>query len=155
MKNSTYLFAILSTLFIIFLNSCRTKQVVTQTLTTTVHDTIRDVRIVERFKPVHDTLIVDNPCDSAGILTTFYSKLSAPQGTVIIRSYKGKIQATVSLDSMKQVYEARYKSFVGKNVEIREKLVVKNVIPTWIIVALFFESMIILLYLYFKFIFPK
>lgn len=152
MKNLTYLFGIL---FITLAVSCRTKQVVTQTLTTTVHDTIRDVRIVERFKPVHDTLIVDNPCDSAGILTTFYSKLSAPQGTVIIRSYKGKIQATVSLDSMKQVYESKYRSLVGKSVQTKEKLVVKNVIPVWIIMVVFFESMIILIYLYFKFIFPK
>jgi hypothetical protein len=152
MKNLIYLFGIL---FIIFLNSCRTKQVVTQTLTTTVHDTIRDVRTVEKFKYIQDTLVIDNPCDSAGLLTTFYSKLSAPQGTVIIRSYKGKIQATVSLDSMKQVYEARYRSFVGKNVQNKEKLVVKNVIPVWIIMVVFFESMIILLYLYFKFIFPK
>jgi hypothetical protein len=152
MKNLIYLFGIL---FIIFINSCRTKQVVTQTLTTTVHDTIRDVRTIEKFKYIQDTLVIENPCDSAGILTTFYSKLSAPQGTVIIRSYKGKIQATVSLDSMKQVYEARYRSFVGKNVQNKEKLVVKNVIPVWIIMVVFFESMIILLYLYFKFIFPK
>jgi len=152
MKNLIYLFGIL---FIIFINSCRTKQVVTQTLTTTVHDTIRDVRTIEKFKYIQDTLVIENPCDSAGLLTTFYSKLSAPQGTVIIRSYKGKIQATVSLDSMKQVYESRYRSFVGKNVQNKEKLVVKNVIPVWIIMVVFFESMIILLYLYFKFIFPK
>jgi hypothetical protein len=152
MKNLIYLFGIIP---ICLALSCKPTKVVTNIKEIVTHDTIRDTRIVERFKYVQDTLVIDNPCDSAGILTTFYSKLSAPQGTVIIRSYKGKIQATVSLDSMKQVYEARYKSFVGKNVEIREKLVVKNVIPSWIIVALFFESMIILLYLYFKFIFPK
>ena len=152
MKNLTILFGVIP---ICLALSCKPTKVVTNIKEIVTHDTIRDTRIVERFKYVQDTLVIDNPCDSAGLLTTFYSKLSAPQGTVIIRSYKGKIQATVSLDSMKQVYEARYKSFVGKNVEIREKLVVKNVIPTWIIVALFFESMIILLYLYFKFIFPK
>ena len=152
MKNLTILFGVIP---ICLALSCKPTKVVTNIKEIVTHDTIRDTRIVERFKYVQDTLVIDNPCDSAGILTTFYSKLSAPQGTVIIRSYKGKIQATVSLDSMKQVYEARYKSFVGKNVEIREKLVVKNVIPTWIIIALFFESMIILLYLYFKFIFPK
>jgi hypothetical protein len=152
MKNLTILFGIIP---ICLALSCKPTKVVTNIKEIVTHDTIRDIRTVEKFKYVQDTLVIDNPCDSAGLLTTFYSKLSAPQGTVIIRSYKGKIQATVSLDSMKQVYEARYKSFVGKNVEIREKLVVKNVIPTWIIVALFFESMIILLYLYFKFIFPK
>lgn len=152
MKNLIYLFGVL---FIIFLNSCRTKQVVTQTLTTTVHDTIRDIRTIEKFKYIQDTLVIDNPCDSAGLLTSFYSKLSAPQGTVIIRSYKGKIQATINLDSIQSVYESKYRSLVGKSVQTREKLVVKNVIPSWIIAVIFFETMIILLYLYFKFIFPK
>jgi hypothetical protein len=152
MKNLIYLFGVL---FIIFLNSCRTKQVVTQTLTTTVHDTIRDIRTIEKFKYIQDTLVIDNPCDSAGLLTSFYSKLSAPQGTVIIRSYKGKIQATINLDSIQSVYESKYRSLVGKSVQTKEKLVVKNVIPSWIIAVIFFETMIILLYLYFKFIFPK
>lgn len=152
MKNLIYLFGVL---FIIFLNSCRTRQVVTQTLTTTVHDTIRDIRTIEKFKYIQDTLVIDNPCDSAGLLTSFYSKLSAPQGTVIIRSYKGKIQATINLDSIQSVYESKYRSLVGKSVQTREKLVVKNVIPSWIIAVIFFETMIILLYLYFKFIFPK
>ena len=152
MKNLKYLLGILS---IALMLSCKPVKTVTEFKEVVTHDTIRDTRIVERYKHIKDTLIIENPCDSAGILTTFYSKLSAPQGTVIIRSYKGKIQATISLDSMKQVYEARYKSFIGKNVEIKEKFVVKNVIPTWIIAVLFFETMIILIYLYFKFIFPK
>jgi hypothetical protein len=155
MKNFKYLFGILSTLFIIFLNSCRTKQVVTQTLTTTVHDTIRDTRIIERYKHIKDTLIIENPCDSSGILNDFYSKISAPQGTVIVRSYKGKIQATVNIDSIQSVYESKYKSFVRKSDANTQKFVRINVIPTWIIMVVLFETMIILIYLYFKFIFPK
>lgn len=152
MKNLIYLFGILS---IALTFSCKPAKTVTEFKEIVTHDTIREVRTVEKFKYVQDTLVIENPCDSAGLLTTFYSKLSAPQGTVIIRSYKGKIQATVSLDSMKQVYEAKYKSFVGKSDTNKQKFVRTNVIPTWIIIALLFESSIILLYLYFKFIFPK
>ena len=152
MKNLIYLFGILS---ITLALSCKPVKTVTEFKEIATHDTIREVRTVEKFKYVQDTLVIDNPCDSAGILTTFYSKISAPQGTVIIRSYKGKIQATVSLDSMKQVYESRYKSFVRKSDTNTQKFVRTNVIPTWIIVVVFFESMIILIYLYFKFIFPK
>lgn len=152
MKKLIYLFGILS---ITLVFSCKPAKTINTSSILTVHDTIRDIRTVERFKPVHDTLIIDNPCDSAGLLTSFYSKLSAPQGTVIIRSYKGKIQATINLDSIKSVYESKYRSLVGKSVEIKEKLVVKNVIPPWIITVIFFETMIILIYLYFKFIFPK
>ena len=152
MKNLIYLFGILS---IALALSCKPAKTVTEFKEIVTHDTIRDTRIIERYKHIKDTLIIENPCDSSGILNDFYSKISAPQGTVIVRSYKGKIQATVSLDSMKQVYEARYKSLVGKNVENKQIFVRKNVIPTWIIAVVFFESMIILLYLYFKFIFPK
>ena len=152
MKNLIYLFGILS---IALTFSCKPVKTVTEFKEIITHDTIREVRTVEKFKYVQDTLVIDNPCDSAGILTTFYSKISAPQGTVIIRSYKGKIQATVSLDSMKQVYESRYKSFIGKSDTNTQKFVRTNVIPTWIIMVVFFETMIILIYLYFKFIFPK
>lgn len=139
---------------IILFASCKPAKTVNTTSILTVHDTIRDIRRVEKFKPVHDTLIIDNPCDSAGILTNFYSKITIPQGKVIIRSYKGKIQATVNIDSIQSVYESKYRSLVGKSVEIKEKLVVKNVIPSWVITVILIESLIILIYLYFKFIFP-
>ena len=135
--------------------SCKPLQKVTTSSILTVHDTIRDTRIVERYKPVIDTLIIDNPCDSSGILSNFYSKLIIPQGKVIIRSYKGKIQATVDIDSIESVYETKYKSLVRKSDTNTQKFVRTNVIPSWIIVALFFETMIILVYLYIKFIFPK
>lgn len=146
---------ILIILALITFASCKPAKTINASSILTIHDTIRDIRTVEKFKLVQDTLVIDNPCDSAGLLTSFYSKLSAPQGTVIIRSYKGKIQATINLDSIQSVYESKYRSLVGKSVEIKEKLVVKNVIPPWIITVIFFETMIILIYLYFKFIFPK
>jgi hypothetical protein len=151
MKNLIYLFGILA---ITFAFSCKPVKSTTNTTLVTVHDTIRDIRIVEKFKAVHDTLLIDNPCDSAGILTTFYSKITIPQGKVIIRSYRGKIQATVNIDSIQSVYESKYKSLVNKSVQTKEKLVVKNVIPSWIITVILIESLIILLYLYFKYIFP-
>ena len=153
-KDMTRLIILIAS-FAALLLSCKPAKTVTEFKEIVTHDTIRDVRTVEKFKYVQDTLLIENPCDSAGILTNFYSKLSAPQGTVIIRSYKGKIQATISLDSMKQVYETRYRSLVRKSDTNTQKFVRTNVIPSWIIVALFFETMIILVYLYIKFIFPK
>lgn len=152
MKNLIYLFGILS---ITLIFSCKPVKTVTEFKEIVTHDTIREVRTVEKFKAVHDTLTIDNPCDSAGILTTFYSKITIPQGKVIVRSYKGKIQATVNIDSIQSVYESRYKSLVRKSDTKAQKFVRTNVIPTWIIVVVLFESLIILIYLYFKFIFPK
>ena len=134
--------------------SCKPLQKVTTSSILTVHDTIRDTRIIERYKPVIDTLIIDNPCDSSGILSNFYSKLVIPQGKVIIRSYNGSIQATVDIDSIESVYETKYKSLVRKSDENTQKFVRTNVIPDWAIATIFIETLIILLYLYFKLLNP-
>jgi hypothetical protein len=134
--------------------SCKPTKVVTNIKEIVTHDTIRDVRIVERYKAVIDTLVIDNPCDSSGILSNFYSKIVIPQGKVIIRSYKGSIQATINIDSIQSVYESKYKSLVNKSVEKGQIFIRTNVIPSWAIITIFFESLIILLYFYFKFINP-
>ena len=151
MKNLTILFGIIP----IYLTlSCKPLQKVTTSSIVTVHDTIRDIKIIERYKAVHDTLVIDNPCDSSGILSNFYSKLVIPQGKVIIRSLNGKIQATVNIDSIQSVYESKYKSLVNKNVENEKIFIRTNVVPSWAIITIFIESLIILLYFYFKFINP-
>jgi hypothetical protein len=139
---------------LIILASCKPTKTIT-TITEKVRvDTIRDIRRVEKFKAVHDTLTIANPCDSNGILTTFYSKVRLPQGQVIIRSYKGNIKATIDLDSISNVYDLKYKSKYNQEVKLFEKEVVRNVVPTWAIVTIFFESLIIIGYLYFRFINP-
>jgi len=117
-------------------------------------DTIREVKTIEKFKAIRDTLTIENPCDSSGILTRFYSKLTIPQGKVIIRSENGNIKATIDLDSVANVYDSKYKSKYNSEVKFFEKIVVKDVVPTWAIVTILFESLIIIGYLYFRFIKP-
>lgn len=117
-------------------------------------DTVHNIRTVEKFKAIHDTLTIENPCDSLGFLTRFYSKITIPQGKVIIRSENGNIKATIDLDSVANVYDSKYKSKYNSEVKLFEKEVVKNVVPTWAIVTIFFESLIIIGYLYFRFINP-
>ena len=151
MKNLTILFGIIP---ICLALSCKPIKRTTSTSVVTVHDTIRDIKIVERYKQVIDTLVIDNPCDSSGILSNFYSKIVIPQGKVIIRSLNGKIQATVNIDSIQSVYESKYKSLVDKSVENEKIFIRTNVVPSWAIITIFIESLIILLYFYFKFINP-
>lgn len=134
--------------------SCKPAKVVTNIREIVTHDTIRDTRIVERYKAITDTLIIDNPCDSSGILSNFYSKLVIPQGKVIIRSVKGSIQATVDIDSIESIYETKYKSLVRKSDTNTQKFVRTNVIPSWAIITILIETLIILLYLYIKFLNP-
>ena len=130
--------------------SCKSTKLTTSIIEKVRIDTVRDIRTVEKFRAVHDTLTIDNPCDSAGILTTFYSKIRLPQGQVIIRSVRGKIQATVNIDSIVQVYESKYRSKKDTNVTNISKIVTKTVYPAWLIVTVIFETLIILGYIYLR-----
>jgi hypothetical protein len=120
-------------LSILLIASCKPLQNATVTKEIVRIDTVRDYKVITKFSAVHDTLTIENPCDSSGILTSFYSRIRIPQGKVIVRSVQGKIQATVDIDSIESVYEKKYRSLVGKNVQNKEILVVKNVIPKWAI----------------------
>lgn len=143
-------------LFIILITaSCKPSKVVTVVSEKIRIDTIRDYKVITKYNAVHDTLTIDNPCDSLGILTTFYSKITLPQGKIIIRSYKGKIQATVNIDSIRSVYEKKYRYKETSDVTNSKNIVTKITYPSWLVTAFVFESLIILGFLYFKYIFGK
>ncbi len=101
---------ILSLLIANFFISCKPQKSVIIEKERIRVDTIRDYKVITKFNAVYDTLIIENPCDSTGILNTFYSKITVPQGKIIIRSYKGNIQATVNIDSIENVYKNMYVS---------------------------------------------
>ncbi len=119
-------------------------------------DTFYRYREVVKTIPQKDSIVIFNPCDSTGIINSFYAQISIPNGKVEIQSKNNNIVASVmaaattssTIDSTKIKETSRSTSVV-------EKVVVKDVIPSWIIIALFVETLIILLYLYFKFIFPR
>ena len=120
-------------LLLIFAVSCKPAQTVTVYKDVVKVDTLRDIKTVTKFQAVHDTLTIDNPCDSSGILTTFYSKIRVPQGKVIIRSVQGKIQATIDIDSIESVYRDKYKSQASTSTYKNEKVIRTNEIPKWAI----------------------
>jgi hypothetical protein len=144
MTNLKYLLGILS-IYLIF--SCKPLQNATVTKEIVRIDTVRDYKVITKFNAVHDTLTIENPCDSSGILTSFYSRIRIPQGRVVVRSVQGKIQATVDIDSIESVYENKYRSLVRKNVQNKEILVVKNVIPKWAIWFMTISGVLSFLYI--------
>ena len=144
MKNLKYLFGILS-IYLIF--SCKPLQTVTTIKEIIRIDTIRDYKVITKYDAVHDTLTIETPCDSLGVLTTFYSKIKIPQGQVIIRSVQSKIQATVNIDSIAQVYDSKYKSIVRKSAENKETIVRINTIPKWAIWVMAIGAIFTFLYI--------
>ena len=131
--------------------SCKPSKSITEYKEVLRIDTIKSEKIVEKFRAVHDTLTISNPCDSSGILSTFYSRLVLPNGSVTIKSEKGQIKATIDIDSMRQEIENNYRNSQVKWIEYRDKEVIKYRIPTRVIILLFAEAIMLFAYLYVKF----
>jgi len=144
---------ILSLLIANFFISCKPQKSVIIEKEKIRIDTIRDYKVITKFNAVYDTLIIENPCDSTGILNTFYSKITVPQGKIIIRSYKGNIQATVNIDSIENVYKNMYVSSLHTDNLLTNKEKITNIIPTWCILTIIFQGLIIFGYLYLRFIY--
>jgi hypothetical protein len=144
---------ILSLLIANFFISCKPQKSVIIEKERIRVDTIRDYKVITKFNSVYDTLIIENPCDSTGILNTFYSKITVPQGKIIIRSYKGNIQATVNIDSIENVYKNMYVSSLHTDNSSTNKEKITNIIPTWCILTIIFQGLIIFGYLYLRFIY--
>lgn len=133
------------------LSSCKQTKTLTEYKETLRIDTIKSEKIVEKFRAVRDTLVITNPCDSSGILSTFYSRLVLPNGSVTIKSDKGQIRATIDIDSMKNEIENNYRNSQVKWIEYRDKEVIKYRVPTWVVMLLFAEAIMLVAYLYVKF----
>lgn len=146
MKKIFFLLLLITTI------SCRPAKTVTEYKEVVRVDTFKIERSAKILPAVHDTLIIDNPCDSSGILSTFYSKIKIPQGQVVIRSVRGKIEASVDIDSIAHVYEDKYRSKSESSIHTKNVEIIKYRVPTWAIVVIIIESAIILLYAYFKFL---
>ena len=140
-------------LFVILVSSCKPTKSVNIITEKIRIDTIRDYKVITRFNAVHDTLTIENPCDSTGILNSFYSKITVPQGRIIIRSYKGNIQATINIDSIENVYRNLYASTLSTDKLISNKEKITNIIPTWCILTIIFQGLIIFGYIYLRFIY--
>lgn len=131
--------------------SCKRTKTLTEYKELVRIDTIKSEKIVEKYKAIHDTLTIVNPCDSSGLLSNFYSKLVLPQGKVIIRSVGGNIQAQIDIDSMRNEIENNYRNSQVKWIEYRDKEVIKYQVPTWVVILLLIEFLGLVAWLYLKF----
>lgn len=131
--------------------SCKRTNTLTEYKELVRIDTIKSEKIVEKFKAIHDTITIVNPCDSSGVLTRFYSKLIIPQGNIIIKSDGTSIKAQVDLDSTRSEIENNYRNSQVKWIEYRDKEVIKYRVPTWVVILLLIEFLALVAWLYLKF----
>ncbi len=135
--------------------SCKNTKSISSVKEVVKVDTFIRFREVTKILPQKDSIIIFNPCDSTGIINKFYAEISIPNGSVKLQSKSNHIVATVATNESVSIIDSTKTNSIKKESSVVEKVVVKNVIPSWIIVTLFIETMVILLYLYYKLTFFK
>ena len=139
-----------SIVILLLFSSCTAKKIITQTKEVIVNDTIILTKDRIVTKAVNDTILIESPCDSTGILKPFRERLKTTQGTITIKSNKNVIEANINLDSIVQSIEKRYES---KTIDVKEKsdtLKVKYRTPVWLVLSLIFSVVVNLLLLRIK-----
>ena len=139
-----------SIVILLLFTSCTAKKVITKSEKVIINDTIILTKDRIVTKAVNDTILIESPCDSTGILKPFKQRLKTAQGEITIQSKNNVLEATINLDSIVQSIEKRYES---KTVDTKEKsdtLKVKYKTPLWLVLSLVFSVIINVLLLRFK-----
>lgn len=77
---------------VLILGSCKSTQIQQSEIK---HDSIFVQKIITKYDKLIDTILIDNPCDSNGILLPFRERIKAKQGNVSIEGKNGKLRAVV------------------------------------------------------------
>ena len=139
-----------SIVILLLFTSCTAKKVITKSEKVIVNDTIILTKDRIVTKAVNDTILIDSPCDSTGILKPFKQRLKTAQGEITIQSKNNVLEATINLDSIVQSIEKRYESRVVDTVQKSDTLKVKYKTPVWLVLSLVFSVIINVLLLRFK-----
>jgi len=67
---------------IVLFASCKPSKTIIKENTIVKYDTIHTSDVIYKTKAIRDSIIIENPCDSLGILTDFYSKFSNSKNVV-------------------------------------------------------------------------
>lgn len=128
-------FILLVTIF----TSCGSKKTIIEKEYITKIDTIKEYKDRYIYKQVNDTIIIEDPCDSLGILKPFKAQIKTNQGKVKIENKNGNIQAEINLDSIVSVYENKYKSQIKEVEVIKEVEIVRYKTDYRVIIILVFS----------------
>jgi len=140
-----------SIVILLLFTSCTAKKVITKSERIIVNDTIILTKDRIVTKAVNDTILIESPCDSLGILKPFKQRLKTAQGEITIQSKNNAIEATINLDSIVQSIEKRYESKTVDTKVKNDTLKVKYKTPVWLVLSLVFSVIVNLLLLRIKF----
>ena len=120
LQNKSYIF-----LLLFFFVGCVAKRTTIEYKERVVKDTIYTETIKTVFKDVKETLYVDSPCDSTGVLKPFEKTITTPKATIKLYSEKGSIKVDVNIDSIVDLKVKEFKSNYKSKIETKEVEVIK------------------------------
>lgn len=115
---------------LLLLIGCKTKAPVVETQT--VYDTVYRDRVERISVPIDNTIVIEEPCDSLGVLKRFKQTLNVSGTKVVVESKNGNIQAQINLDSIKSVWEKDYKAKVVTKTVFVDRPVPEPYVPKWV-----------------------
>jgi hypothetical protein len=146
LNNSSYVF-----LLIFFFGSCVAKKSTIEYKERIVKDTIYTETIKTVFKDVKQTLYVDSPCDSVGVLKQFEKTIVTPKAIIKLYNDKGSIKVDVNIDSIIDLKVSEFKSNYKSKIETKEVEIVRYRYPLWLILTALFSVLLNILVLKSKF----
>lgn len=103
------------------------------------------------YEPINDTLYLPSICDS---LNSFNFSKSIPNGRAILSKKGNNLRFIIATNKVLQTSTNQKEKSFNDITKIKEKEIIKYKIPNWILITFFIESVLILGYLYFRFINP-
>lgn len=129
--------------------ACKTQKSSTEYKEVIRIDTFLKTEINTIYEPINDTLYLPSICDS---LIPFYFSKSIPNGKATLSKVGNNLSFIINTNRSIQTSKLESQKSLKDFVEIKEKLVIKYRTPSWILATIIIESIVILLYLYFRFL---
>ena len=142
LTNKSYIF-----LLLFFFSSCVARKSTVEYKELIVRDTINTQTIKTVIKPVKEYLVIDNPCDSIGVLKSFEKTIKTEKAIVKLYNDRGSIKVDVNIDSIVDLKISEFKSNYKSKVKTKEVLVVKYKYPLWLILSLIISILLNILLL--------
>lgn len=116
-------------LLLMAFSSCRTKKVTTEKTKIVIDTIYRDKQQLIQL-PSTSTILINDVCDSLGILRRFKQTFKSDKVNVTIESKNNELTAYINIDSIKQ---SAIKEYISKNKSETEYVeIIKYRIPKWV-----------------------
>ena len=140
LTNKSYIF-----LLLFFFTGCMSKKLVTEYKERIKVDTIYKTKTIKEVQRFTDTLTIENPCDSSGVLKPFKQLILTKQGKVSIQGKNNVITAEIDLNGYKEVLEETYKTKYDSFVKNYSKEVQIKIVPFWVWIYVVASALVIFL----------